>query len=345
MTGKDTHSPLDDELEARAVELLRAAGRAGHGPESPDMRRFASQSPRHQQAIQRARRLVELTALLEIRPRTPSQERWFRIKLAWARFTGNPPAVALTCLILIAVPLSVWQLGVPTSEMQGGDDRATVQLAFQEQHHTAWRQQSEIVLPDGSTIWLGWNTRLSVTYDERSRHVVLDSGVAAFDVVSDQSRPFDVRSGDVITRVTGTQFVVNRQQSSRVDVSVLEGEVVVDATSDQTTTLGASDTVSVERGALGETQRRTSAEIGAWRDGLLVFENRPVLEVLAALEPYSRYRVDTSAVYGDAGRVTGTFFIDRADDALVSVLQSNRLQIDHQAGNKLYISRGLPERP
>ncbi|MEM6511959.1 MAG: FecR domain-containing protein [Pseudomonadota bacterium] len=340
MSGKHPSYPSDDELEAEAIELLR---RVTRNDEAEALKTFSSRSPAHHRALQRARRIVVLAAQLDIRPRSQSAERWFRVKLAWARFTGHPPAVAAALIVALAIPLSVWRPSAPGPAGVHSNPASSMPVTVA--YRTGWRQQDEVTLPDGSTVWLGWNTRLSITIDQHSRRVTLEDGVAAFDVVSDPDRPFDVRAGDVNTRVVGTQFVVDRQRNNRVEVSVLEGQVAVDAASDRSALLGASDTVAVVRGVMGEKGLRSAAEIGAWRDGLLVFEDRPVLEVLAAIEPYTRYRLDTSAVFGDAGRVTGTFIIERADDALVSVLESSRLRVDQQTGNKLFIARALPERP
>lgn len=74
---------------------------------------------------------------------------------------------------------------------------------------------SEIVLEDG--------------YGESMRKVHL-TGEALFDVVHDPSRPFIVRSGEVVTRVLGTSFTVRAYENdNEITVAVKRGKVSVHA--------------------------------------------------------------------------------------------------------------------
>ena len=68
--------------------------------------------------------------------------------------------------------------------------------------------QAELVLPDGTTIWAGPGTRMSVEGEDGSR-IRIDAGhIVASVVKQEPSRRFEVRSPEAIVEVLGTVFAV-----------------------------------------------------------------------------------------------------------------------------------------
>lgn len=241
--------------------------------------------------------------------------------------------ICATSLVALATVTLTLSLREPVSTTPEG---AVVANTFS----TGWKQQREVQLADGSTVWLDWNTHLIVELSSSERHARLERGSAAFQIRADTSHPFYVKSGDVVTRVTGTEFVVSRHDGDVVEVAVLEGEVRVSAGKDNETILGPAQVVSVRDSLVGRISKRSLAEIGQWRSGVLVFRERPVLEVLKTLTPYTQYIVDASAISDHKGRVSGTFFIDQADDALFTLLQVHRIDYEFAKGDKLQLHHG-----
>jgi len=98
------------------------------------------------------------------------------------------------------------------------------------QLETAWACQCELVLPDGSHIWL--NAVSSVRYPAPNstfaRSVQL-TGEGYFDITHDASRLFGVTPGnntDVV--VTGTKFNINAYpEEGRIKASLIEGQIKV----------------------------------------------------------------------------------------------------------------------
>jgi transmembrane sensor len=86
-----------------------------------------------------------------------------------------------------------------------------------------------VSLADGSTVTLGGNTQLSVSFDREVRYIALSQGEALFTVAKDARRPFKVHTSDATVVALGTQFNV-RRGSDRSIVSVTEGRVVVEPT-------------------------------------------------------------------------------------------------------------------
>ncbi|MEL7045544.1 MAG: FecR domain-containing protein, partial [Pseudomonadota bacterium] len=247
-----------------------------------------------------------------------------------------------TAVFALLIGLSVWWMNTnqpatvvaPESQIAG---------ALSERFETRPRQRRELTLADGSTVWLEWDSAIEIRFRAGERRAILHRGMAAFNVRSDTKRPFVVESAGVRTEVTGTEFVVDARYSNRVDVSVLEGEVRVKGRGPRIATLNAENTITVAQGNVGRVEHRPLSELGQWRDGMLVFQDRPLLEALRAIELYTRYRLDVSGISRHEGRVSGVFFTDQADDALFTLLETHRLVGEQIGGGRLQVRASSPQ--
>ena len=305
---------------------------------------WSRQSPDHARAVARAERLLTIARSLPADLSHPS-DRWvIPLQTWWLRLRES--ALPLSCVFtagLVVAVLIYTQLPrhAPTEAAA-----TTAALPPPAEYRTARGQVREIVLDDGSTLWLDWRSRAAVYMDDNERYVSLYRGGGAFDVVPDDSRPFVVKAADVTTRVTGTEFVVRHVGSAGVEVAVLEGSVNVNAAStDGAIDLTAGQAVLGEDGSLGAIARRSIEELGAWREGLIVFTDRPLLEALRALEPYTSYRLETDQLYDESRRVTGTFLVERADASLRTLLVNHDLDAELIAPNTLVLRHSPPARP
>lgn len=97
---------------------------------------------------------------------------------------------------------------------------------------TALGEQSQHVLPDGSTLWLNSSSKVEVQFSPNFRRIILRQGEAHFEVEKDPSRPFEVYSQGRLVRAIGTAFSVYKL-GDRIEVFVSEGKVelaIVDET-------------------------------------------------------------------------------------------------------------------
>jgi transmembrane sensor len=156
-------------------------------------------------------------------------------------------------------------------------------------------EQIQITLADGSTVWLGPKSVLQAEFTREQRSIRLATGEAFFSVRKDHSRPFVVQSrGGDITAV-GTAFNV-RAVTDRVTVSVSEGVVTV-ASLGRISPNGAPVRVAsgqqltfVERARARPvviTQSPAPGERSQWRDGVLVYRDEPLNEVIMDVARYS----------------------------------------------------------
>ena len=144
--------------------------------------------------------------------------------------------------------------------------------------------RSRVVLPDSSVIWLNCGSELLVAdnFEDGNREVSLH-GEGYFDVYSDPSNPFYVRTPDGPTiKVTGTVFNLScYSPDEEVKLTLLEGSVEVMTDKEDVFTLeeGSKITVRKESAYADDIDGDT-----AWKDGILHFDNTPMKEVLESLE-------------------------------------------------------------
>ena len=91
-------------------------------------------------------------------------------------------------------------------------------------------QKAKITLPDGSTVFLAPESRISYSndFDSLSSRDIYLSGEAFFSVVRNTERPFRVFSNEIITKVLGTTFTVRSfEKDSVIQITVKTGKVSV----------------------------------------------------------------------------------------------------------------------
>ncbi|VVP65344.1 hypothetical protein PS918_00096 [Pseudomonas fluorescens] len=184
---------------------------------------------------------------------------------------------------------------------------------------TALGERRQVALPDGSLVDLDSRSRIQVHFEKDRRGIELAEGEAMFSVQHDSSRPFVVDAGSGKVTVTGTRFDVRRGISD-TRVVVEQGTVKVQghsAADDDFVNLTAGLGTHVDaRGKVAAAYAVNPAELTAWRNGKLVFNNASLADVA---EQVSRYRdkplkVGSTAV-GDL-RLTSVFKSDNTDALL-----------------------------
>ncbi len=81
----------------------------------------------------------------------------------------------------------------------------------------------QMILHDGTIVWLTKGSTLSYYQDAGVRHAALD-GEALFEVAKDATHPFIIHHGDINIRVVGTSFSLRTEQN-RITLKVLTGKV------------------------------------------------------------------------------------------------------------------------
>ncbi|NML21980.1 DUF4974 domain-containing protein [Pseudoflavitalea sp. G-6-1-2] len=187
----------------------------------------------------------------------------------------NMQRIAAASVIIIAA--AGWLL------LRQGNKPATETLAA---ISTEAKQQKNLILPDGTKIWLNSNSKLSYrsSYASKNREVYLE-GEAFFDVAPNAELPFSIHSSDLTVQVLGTSFNVRSYQNdSEIDVAVATGKVAVMA-SGQQQVISPGNLISWHK-QNGGFEKRTIAinDINAWSTGWMVFDEETLESVCHALE-------------------------------------------------------------
>jgi transmembrane sensor len=185
-------------------------------------------------------------------------------------------------------------------------------------------RKSTIMLPDGTKVIL--NSSSTLTYDSNygdQDRTVRISGEAFFDVLPNYEKPFNVVSGNIVTTALGTSFNVRAFESeSTLKISLLTGKVkVVDLTKTDTETEymllpGEGFIIEKPNGELKKVKVEPLMEFG-WKDGILVFADNDLDEVVQALERWYGIKISIIGQPKKQWRVDGRF----DNETLEQVLQ------------------------
>lgn len=221
-------------------------------------------------------------------------------------------------------------------------------------------EQRSLRLADGSEVRLDTDTAIDVRYGDRERRVALTRGRAEFGVARDPGKPFVVDTAAGSVRALGTRFQVrvegrdadavhdgaaDRDGRGRATVLLLEGSVAVTAAA------GRGDAPRTETLEPGE-ELAFAAEGGEWRKrasdldfaqgwtrGDLVFNERPLSELLAEANRYTTTQLRLAdRALGDI-RISGVFHAGDQAAMLLSLRHGWGLQAGPAEHGEILLSR------
>jgi transmembrane sensor len=184
------------------------------------------------------------------------------------------------------------------------------------EYRTAKGEQQTVVLSDGSTVRLNTATALTTNISMFHRTVVLREGEAYFSVSHEQNRPFEVMAGSGVVRDVGTRFVV-RREDEKVTVTVVEGAVDVQrlgkegVSTAQWQRLTAGEQVSYGPQHVPSSVEKVSLAMStAWMEGKVIFEERPLAEVVREIGRYQSGEIRILDSQVEALKVSGVFGVN-----------------------------------
>ena len=255
--------------------------------------------------------IQDLNELRENRNRSKRKRRFHGLPGFMPTFRAAALAAAV---VLVFVSLWVFQPDGPTQNI----------------YATKTGELRTIFLPDGSTVHLDTETKLSTHLSKDIRRIELIMGRALFTVFHDPKRPFIVDTGSVSIRALGTEFKVYKEKNGRVTVAVATGKVQIirkqrseernretawfkpagETVPKQDIRIAKLETPSVpvqnvittgqemiieEQKAEVEIKSVDVKKIHSWRNGQLYFNMAPLPEVIKEINRY----LDTKILIGD----------------------------------------------
>ncbi|HVW71025.1 MAG TPA: FecR domain-containing protein [Steroidobacteraceae bacterium] len=230
---------------------------------------------------------------------------------------------------------------------------------------TATGEVTAITLSDGSTIHLNTASRVTVTYARNARILQLVAGEAYFEVAPSPQRPFVVYAGRFSVRALGTAFAVQMLDSG-VDLTVTQGQVELASfkTPPRDVAGAAASGLGLPEGEAGET--RYSVSLGqhivvsangrrvekidaegiekrlAWRDGVLIFDDDPLKDVVAEITRYTATRIVIADPSIRDVKIGGYFKVQDINSILGTLQENFGIDVRKDNDNVVYLARGRP---
>ncbi|MHA3790595.1 FecR family protein [Sphingomonas sp. YL-JM2C] len=303
--------PLPKAITDEAARWVAAAeGDALSAGEKAERDAWLAADPRHARAFAE---MQDIWAHMGAVPETPAlraslllprrQRRSERRTRLSRRHHWIGPALAASIALVVIGVADDWPTRMRADAMTAKGERRTVNL------------------PDGSTIQLDTHSAVAFDFSGDRRVVRLLTGEAAFTVARDPARPFTVEAAGGSATALGTRFLVRTDDDgARVTVTEHRVRVAYPAPEGAAAIVPEGQSVAYGPNGLGQTAPANVADAMAWTDGVLVFKDRPLSEVVAEIARYHRGYV---RVLGEAQslRVSGVF---RIDDPVAALDQLQR---------------------
>jgi ferric-dicitrate binding protein FerR (iron transport regulator) len=163
--------------------------------------------------------------------------------------------------------------------------------------------QYQVVLPDGTKVWLNAASRLEypVAFTGSERLVELE-GEAYFETVKDAHQPFKVKAGDFEVQVLGTSFdIMAYKDEKNTHTTLISGAVKIASGKESRLLQPGQQAVMNANAGIGVNTVNTD-EVIAWKNGYFSFRDADISAVMRQLERW----YDVTVSY-PAGIPKGTF--------------------------------------
>lgn len=266
----------------------------------------------------------------------------------FARLCSRPAAAAFLVLVTLSAVLTVY------FHTRGPSPQAP---AFAAEYVTAIGEMRSVTLPDSSHIRMNTDSRIETTFHKGARIIRLSRGEAWFDVFHDPDRPFLVHAGRIMVRAVGTAFSVY-VRDDKIDLTITDGRVEAVSLNEPVSSLSDMDpdlsARALSRVPLAEgqhvvfddeielIQRVEPAEIEkrlAWRDGMLLFDNDPLEEVVNKINRYTSVKFVISDSDIRDLRFGGYFRTSDVSSILATLEEGFGIRAEKINPNLVYLSR------
>lgn len=186
---------------------------------------------------------------------------------------------------------------------------------------------SELVLPDGTHVWLNSGTTLGYSLNFESNREINLNGEAYFEVKEDQTHPFIVNTGTINIEVFGTSFnVTNYPDEHQTEVVLRSGKVQL-FTGKHPDQKAVSFLVPNQKAIFDRTTKELAVsnvnieKYTAWKDGILMFVDDSMEEVTKKLSRWFNVDIELETHELDEYVYKATF----RDESLTRILDLLKL--------------------
>lgn len=314
---------IESEALARVQQL--GSGRAT-GRDIEETKRWGSQSSAHSEALAQASLLWDQlghaghnllkrhgdSILADARPQPRVTRR---------AVLGGALATSSAAYLVVSPPLQLW----PSLQDVMADYR------------TAAGEQRRLTIDGGVKVTLNTGTSVNVQSSDASLdRIEILTGEAVIAAEASGQREVRVVAGDGEMSARRAQFNVRHEQRNTC-VTCLDGEVQVTRHS-STATLRAGQQVSYAALGLATPVSVDPTEVAAWRDGMLIFHDAPLGNVVTEINRYRPGKVMVTNAELERRLVNGRFRIDNVESILTLFQQIFGAKARHLPGGIVLLS-------
>lgn len=206
---------------------------------------------------------------------------------------------------------------------------------------TARDEVKELMLPDGTKVWLNKHTTLKYPRDfsDKTRSVYME-GEAYFEVKRNKEKPFLVRSEAMQVRVLGTVFNMKSDKTNRSAVATLiKGEIEVKGNHDE----GMIVLAPGQKAELNAVSRRLVVKqvdtgIENWHNNQFVFEKADIFTIARTLENSYGVRIILAPDMNSTKTYSGTLMKKKGVEDMLNQIK-NVIPVEYKiVGNSVFLS-------
>ena len=190
-------------------------------------------------------------------------------------------------------------------------------------------KQFQVRLVDGTNVYLNSGSVLKFpsNFNNKLQRVVSLEGEAYFEVAKDENIPFIVNTKEIDTKVFGTKFNVSTYANIDVtEVVLVEGSVGVQENIENGKNRNDYLIIKPSQKAykIKDSENISVVDVNvdkyiAWKDGILMFENENMVNILKILERHFNVAIQNNYSELSSYRFTGTFKTEKLDEILKTI--------------------------
>lgn len=215
--------------------------------------------------------------------------------------------------------------GLGAAAVLGGAGWAASRPRLWADQTTLAGQTRQLRLEDGSRIAMGSRSALRMDLGPDQRRIVLLQGEAFF-TVAPAPRPFVVWAATVSLSTHMADFNL-QMNGDRVVLAVADHEVALDLPGQPPSRVARGWRAGYAAGRALAPVQTEAQDIGAWRQGRMIFRNTPLGDVLAEIARWRGGSISTLDGAVASIPVTGIFDTTQPDAALRTIVQTLGLRM------------------
>jgi transmembrane sensor len=196
-------------------------------------------------------------------------------------------------------------------------------------------QRRNVVLADGSSVYLDASSEVLVRYSAGMRALHLRRGRARFQVAKDPRRPFLVDAANREIVATGTTFSVELVQRE-VQVILYQGHVsVVGPGRVRTALVAGEELIAPISLAQGRIEPVDVARSSSWESGQLEFVDEPLASAVERVNRYARNPISIGDAVAASERISGVFTAGDTRAFIEGVTAVSALRAEERNGREV----------